>query len=70
MPIYANMGILRGRKGILGEEYGKEQLQRKNVIMCRACNLTAFIHSLTGPVGHPLLPVMRDQGSIPGEVLM
>jgi hypothetical protein len=31
MPTYANMGILRGRKGILGEEYGKEQLQRKNV---------------------------------------
>ncbi len=31
----------------------------------RACNLTAFIHSHTGPVGQPLLPVMRAPGSIP-----
>ncbi len=31
----------------------------------RACNLTAFTHSSTGPVVTPLLPVMRDPGSIP-----
>ncbi len=42
-----------------------------NIISCwggslwSACNLTAFTHSLTGPVGQPLLPVMRDPGSIP-----
>ncbi len=36
----------------------------------RACKLTVFIHSLTGPVGHPLLPIMRDPGSIPRGVLL
>jgi hypothetical protein len=36
----------------------------------RPWNLTAFTHSLTGPVVNPLLPVMRDPGSIPRRVLM
>jgi hypothetical protein len=36
----------------------------------RDCNLTAFLRSYTGPVVHPLLPVMRDPGSIPRGVLM
>ncbi len=34
-------------------------------MLWRACNLTAFIHSSTGPVVHLLIPVMRDPGSIP-----
>ncbi len=36
----------------------------------RACNLTAFKQSSTGPVVHHLLPVMRDPGSIPRGILM
>jgi hypothetical protein len=35
----------------------------------RACNLIAFIHSLTGPVGQPFTSVTRDLGSIPRGVL-
>ncbi len=36
----------------------------------RACNLTAFIHSLTGPVVQPFASVMRNPGSIPRGVLV
>jgi hypothetical protein len=38
-------------------------------ILWRASNRTAFIHSLTGPIVNPLLPVIRDLGSIPGGYL-
>ncbi len=36
------------------------------VALWRACNLTAFIHSLTGPVRQPFASGIRDPGSIPG----
>ncbi len=33
--------------------------------LCRACNLTAFIHSSTGPVVQPFASCHRDPGSFP-----
>ncbi len=49
---------------------GAYDVEKEENVLWRACNLTAFIHSLTGPVGQPLVPVMRDLGSIPRGVLM
>ncbi len=40
-----------------------------NASLYWACNLTAFIHSSTGPVVTCLFPVLRDPGSIPRRVL-
>jgi hypothetical protein len=36
-------------------------------ILWRACNLTAFIHSLTGPVGHPFASHHEGPGFNPQE---
>ncbi len=47
--------------------------QSSGAALWRACNLTAFIHSSTGPLvqwSTCLLSVMRDRGSIPWGVLM
>ncbi len=49
-----------------------DQEEYNLLILWRACNLTAFIHSSTGPVVHPFSSCHegQDQGSIPRGVLM
>ncbi len=39
------------------------------MIVCRSCNLTAFTHSLTGPVGQPFASRHKGSGFNPQGVL-
>ncbi len=45
-------------------------IRRQIISLWRACNLTAFIHSSTGPVVHPFASRHEGLGSIPRGVLM
>ncbi len=63
LEIYSE-GYQTPQKFIQGVKYG---ISRKLVIrgLWRACNLTAFIHSLTGPVGQPFASCYEGPGFNP-----